>query len=253
MTALGAEPVRGSSFAARTYDFMLAPGERGGLAERRRALVAQARGSVLEIGAGTGLNLDHYPTGLDRIVLCEPEPHMAARLERRVARLGRSAEVVQARAEQLPFADDSFDTVVSTLVLFTVADPEAALDEIRRVLRPGRDPPVPRARALRRRAAGALAGPPAARVERGGRRLPLQPPHPGAPPRPWLHAHRQRSRRVAADAAAGAPDRGGTGDAELTRSSSRAHWPRVTQTGAPADSSSRTASAKCRSAAAASP
>jgi SAM-dependent methyltransferase len=136
VSALGAESVRGSRLAARTYDFMLAPGERGGLTGRRRALVGQARGAVLEIGAGTGLNLPHYPDTLDRLVLCEPDPHMAARLRRRVERLGRSTKVVQARAEQLPFAADTFDTVVSTLVLCTVADPEAALDEIRRVLRP---------------------------------------------------------------------------------------------------------------------
>lgn len=128
--------VRGSWFSATTYDLFLSVGERAGMSDYRASLVGQARGEVLEIGAGTGLNLAHYPAHLKRLVLCEPEPHMAKRLERKVARLRGSAQIVQARAERLPFDDDSFDTVVSTLVLCTVADPEAALDEIRRVLRP---------------------------------------------------------------------------------------------------------------------
>ena len=102
----------------------------------RRALVSLARGSVLELGAGTGLNLDLYPDGLDRLVMAEPEPNMVKRLEQRRERLGRRAEIVRAAAEALPFADDTFDTVVSTMVLCTVPDPTRALDEVRRVLRP---------------------------------------------------------------------------------------------------------------------
>lgn len=132
-----AETVPGSWLSARTYDPCLWPAERAGMAERRRSLLAHARGAVLEIGAGTGLNLAHYPDGLDRLVLCEPEKQMAKRLERRAARLRKAAEVVRAPAEALPFDGQTFDTVVSTLVLCTVADPEASLDEIARVLRPG--------------------------------------------------------------------------------------------------------------------
>ena len=132
-----ADEVAGSWFSARTYDLVLAMGERAGMAERRRALVTKARGAVLEIGAGTGLNLAHYPHELDRLVLCEPEPQRASQLKRRLARIRPGVELVRAPAEALPFEDESFDTVVSTLVLCTVADPDAALDEIRRVLRPG--------------------------------------------------------------------------------------------------------------------
>lgn len=131
-----AEAARGSRLSALTYDPFLWWAERSGMAERRARLVGAARGSVLELGAGTGLNLANYPDGLDRLVLTEPEANMARRLRRRVESLGRPAEVVRAPAEALPFDDDSFDTVVATLVLCTVEELEGALAEVRRVLRP---------------------------------------------------------------------------------------------------------------------
>lgn len=122
---------------AHVYDPFLTLGERRGMRELRRTLLAGAHGRVLEIGAGTGLNVPFYAPAVERLVLTEPEAGMARRLERRVARSGRDAEVVRAGAEALPFPDESFDTVVSTLVLCTVPDPHAAVDEIQRVLRPG--------------------------------------------------------------------------------------------------------------------
>jgi ubiquinone/menaquinone biosynthesis C-methylase UbiE len=122
---------------ARLYDPVLALGERRGMAERRAALLAGARGRVLEIGAGTGLNLAAYPGDLDELVLTEPDPAMLRRLRRRVSRSGRPARVVRAGAGALPFAGGGFDTVVSTMVLCTVDDPEATVRELRRVLRPG--------------------------------------------------------------------------------------------------------------------
>ena len=121
---------------ARIYDPFLALGEHRGMRTRRRALLSRAQGRVLELGAGTGLNLAHYPDDVE-LVLSEPEPAMRAALERRLARSGRPASIVVAPAEALPFPDGSFDTVVSTLVLCTVGDPEAAIAEARRVLRPG--------------------------------------------------------------------------------------------------------------------
>jgi SAM-dependent methyltransferase len=133
---ISAEAVRGSWLFAAIYDPLLWWAERSGMSDRRHRLLAAARGSVLELGAGTGLNLTHYHERLDRLVLLEPERHMAKRLERRIKRLGRPAEIVRATAEALPFDDETFDTVVSTLVLCTVEDPRRALDEIRRVLRP---------------------------------------------------------------------------------------------------------------------
>lgn len=122
---------------AAVYDSMGESVERAGVRDWRRELLAGAAGAVLEVGAGTGANLEHYPPSLDRLVLTEPEPHMAARLRDRLRAAGRTAEVVEAPADALPFPDEAFDTVVVTLVLCTVEDPAAALAEIRRLLRPG--------------------------------------------------------------------------------------------------------------------
>ncbi len=122
---------------ARFYDRALAATEEAGLADRRRALLAGARGRVLELGAGTGANLAHYPAQLDQLVLSEPEAPMLARLRRRASAARPDATVVAAPAERLPFEDASFDTVVATLMLCTVEDPARSLDEVRRVLAPG--------------------------------------------------------------------------------------------------------------------
>ncbi|HEY8584691.1 MAG TPA: class I SAM-dependent methyltransferase [Capillimicrobium sp.] len=123
-------------FSAALYEPVLSLGERLGMRRRRADLLAGVSGRVLEIGAGTGLNLEHYPAGVE-LVLTEPVAGMRDRLAARVAAAGRDAEVVAASADALPFADDAFDVVVSTMVLCTVPDQEAALGEIRRVLRPG--------------------------------------------------------------------------------------------------------------------
>ena len=123
---------------AGLYDRMLAESEANGLADLRAGLLAEARGRTLEIGAGTGLNLRHYPAGVSELTLAEPEAPMAARLEKRVRASGRpGVRVVRAPAEALPFSVAAFDTVVSTLVLCTVVDPRRALAEIDRVLAPG--------------------------------------------------------------------------------------------------------------------
>lgn len=117
------------------YDPVLWVGEVAGMRQRRRALVAYASGRVVEIGAGTGLNVAHYPEDLDELVLTEPEPGMRRKLAAKVMSRS-SARIVDSPAERLPFADGSVDTVVSTLVLCTVDDPERALREIARILRP---------------------------------------------------------------------------------------------------------------------
>lgn len=119
------------------YDRFMQKSERACLAAWRAELLADLDGDVLEVGAGTGANLRHYPPAVARLVLAEPEPHMRARLARRVADAGRAVEISEARADALPMPDGSFDAVVCTLVLCSVDDPARALAEIRRVLRPG--------------------------------------------------------------------------------------------------------------------
>lgn len=126
---------------ARLYAFMYDRIGRGseaaGLQRERVALLAQARGNTVEIGAGTGLNLDHYPPTVTHLTLVEPDRHMRKRLRQRVAQIRPDAAVLDARAESLPLPDASVDTVVVTFVLCSVADQNAALAEITRVLRPG--------------------------------------------------------------------------------------------------------------------
>jgi ubiquinone/menaquinone biosynthesis C-methylase UbiE len=123
------------AFAA-IYDPFLSLGERAGVGALRSELLAGARGRSVEIGAGTGLNLPHYGSEVDDLVLLEPDAAMRARLEQRLGNGGRTARVIDAPAERLPFDDASVDTVVSTFVLCTVDAPDRALQEIRRILRP---------------------------------------------------------------------------------------------------------------------
>ncbi len=122
---------------ASTYDLFNGPAERAGLREQRHDLLTQATGATIEIGAGTGLNLPHYPPAVTRLALIEPDPHMSQRLRRRAARSGRDAEIGSATADRLPFPDASFDTAVVTFTLCSVPDEQAALREITRVLAPG--------------------------------------------------------------------------------------------------------------------
>jgi ubiquinone/menaquinone biosynthesis C-methylase UbiE len=122
---------------ALLYDPFLWLGERAGMRGRREALLAQAQGRVLEIGAGTGLNLPHYRDTVEEVVLAEPEPGMRRRLAKRLVHQQVPARILAASAEALPLADGSVDTVTATLVLCTVSDPQSVLAEVARVLRPG--------------------------------------------------------------------------------------------------------------------
>jgi len=124
-------------FFALVYDRINQPAETAGLSLERQRLLAQATGETIEIGAGTGLNLAHYPDAVSRLVLIEPDRHMARRLRRRVAAIRPDTEVLDATAARLPFPDASFDTAVVTFVLCSVPESDAALTEIARVLRPG--------------------------------------------------------------------------------------------------------------------
>jgi ubiquinone/menaquinone biosynthesis C-methylase UbiE len=128
--------LRQALFAA-TYDRLSRGSEEAGLRALRRGLLADASGRILEIGAGTGLNLPLYEGNIESLVVAEPAAPMLRRLQQAARAHMPAAQVVQASAESLPFEDDSFDTVVSTLVLCGVDDQARALREARRVLRPG--------------------------------------------------------------------------------------------------------------------
>ncbi|MCI0440280.1 MAG: class I SAM-dependent methyltransferase [Chloroflexi bacterium] len=108
-----------------------------GAKKHRSDIAGGARGRVLEIGAGTGFNLSYYGPEVEGVVASEPSPHMLRRAEPRAREAAVAVELKQAPAEELPFEDASFDTVVSTLVMCSVKDPAKALSEIRRVLKPG--------------------------------------------------------------------------------------------------------------------
>src|SRR5690606_32369050 len=123
---------------AALYDRVLRPTEAACLAQWRTDLLARAYGDVLELGAGTGVNLGYYPDSASRIVLSEPDPHLRAQLTRHLSERADASrfELSSLDATRLDFPDASFDTVVATLVLCTVSDPDRALAEVARVLRP---------------------------------------------------------------------------------------------------------------------
>ena len=126
----------GRVFAAG-YEHWTRAAERAGLRDHRRRMLAALRGHVVEIGPGPGLNFPYYPSAVTELTLAEPDDAMADKLENRFARSGRAGRVVRAPAEDLPVPDGAADHVVATFVLCTVDDPEQALREIRRVLKPG--------------------------------------------------------------------------------------------------------------------
>jgi ubiquinone/menaquinone biosynthesis C-methylase UbiE len=122
--------------AASSYDKQIAFFERIQFAGGREWLGERARGRVLEVAIGTGLNLPHYPADVT-ITGIELSPAMLAVARERATALGRDVDLREGDAEHLPFEDASFDTVVCALSLCTIPNPDAALAEMRRVLGPG--------------------------------------------------------------------------------------------------------------------
>ncbi len=121
---------------AKIYDPFMRGMEEACGNEWRRALLAGLKGSILEIGAGTGRNLDHYPRGA-RLTLAEPDRHMRRQLEAAVKKHPElEATIVPWAAERIEADAQTFDAVVSTLVLCSVKDVAKVLGEIRRVLKP---------------------------------------------------------------------------------------------------------------------
>lgn len=123
-------------FAAAVYEPFLWLGERRGMRHLRAGLLRSAYGRVLEIGAGTGLNVAHYPSGVEELILTEPVPAMYGRLRRRAEDHQRATTIV-ATGNALPVETASVDVVVSTLVLCTVPEVDPVLTEVARILNPG--------------------------------------------------------------------------------------------------------------------
>jgi ubiquinone/menaquinone biosynthesis C-methylase UbiE len=122
------------------YPRIVALAENAGQRDTRRQLIGEASGRTLELGAGSGLNLEHYTEAVSELIVTEPSQHMLRQLRELVREKpprARQTKLVQAGAEELPFPDESFDTVVGTYVLCTIPDPGRALTEVARVLRPG--------------------------------------------------------------------------------------------------------------------
>ena len=124
-------------FHAAIYDRISKAADAAGMAERRRRLLATARGAVLEIGGGTGLNLRHYTGDVERVVVLEPDAAMRRRMAANVEAAPVPVDVRPQGIDEVELENGSFDTVVCTLVLCTVPDQGGALATIRRAIRPG--------------------------------------------------------------------------------------------------------------------
>jgi ubiquinone/menaquinone biosynthesis C-methylase UbiE len=122
---------------ARLYDRLAPKLEKEGAAEHRRELLAGLEGRVIEVGAGTGINFAHYPSTVNEVVAVEPEPYLRGRAAEAARTAPVAVTVVDGLADSLPDQDSSFDAGVTSLVLCSVPDQDAALAEVHRVLRPG--------------------------------------------------------------------------------------------------------------------
>jgi ubiquinone/menaquinone biosynthesis C-methylase UbiE len=129
-------PVRHPLFA-RLLEWNAARDEQRGQAELRDELLRGLRGRVLEVGAGTGINFPHYPETVRELVAVEPEPYLRSRATEAAAPLPLEIRVLDGLAGELPFEDASFDAAVLAGVLCSVPDQDAALRDLRRVVRVG--------------------------------------------------------------------------------------------------------------------
>jgi len=125
----------GHRWFAAMYDLVTRGSERSVLQHLRPLVAGGAAGQVLEIGVGTGANFPYYMEAA-KIVATDPNPFMLQRAKKRARDVGLAVEFHQCPAEALPFANASFDTVISTLVLCSVSDQALTLAEIKRVLKP---------------------------------------------------------------------------------------------------------------------
>lgn len=122
---------------AKFYDKIMHEAEEKSLRKWREDLLKNISGDVLELGCGTGANLEFYPDTVKRLVLLEPSIHMRQKLQEKVVNYKQAnIEILDDTAECISLPDASFDAVVCTLVLCSVNHVEKALSEIYRVLRP---------------------------------------------------------------------------------------------------------------------
>ena len=126
-----------SYLGAYFYDRFLLPAEEACLKDWRRDLLKNIYGDVLEIGAGTGLNLEHYPESLGSLVMSEPDKHMREQLIKKIPAIQHDVKVSTGKAEEIDADDESYDFVVASLVCCSVSNLDSVLMEIRRVLKPG--------------------------------------------------------------------------------------------------------------------
>jgi ubiquinone/menaquinone biosynthesis C-methylase UbiE len=105
--------------------------------QHRQELLAGLTGRVVEIGAGNGMNFQHYPRTVEEVVALEPEAYLRTKAEQAARNAPVRVSVRDGVADPLPLESDSVDAAVASLVLCTVPDPHQALVELRRVLKPG--------------------------------------------------------------------------------------------------------------------
>jgi len=128
---------KGHPVFARYYARVSQAMETGGMAEYRRQALAGLTGTVIEIGAGNGLNFAHYPAGVTGVLAVEPDPYLRQAAGQQARHAPVPVEVRDGVAERLPAGDGAFDAAVVTMVLCSVADQRAVLGELHRVVRPG--------------------------------------------------------------------------------------------------------------------
>ena len=127
-----------SRFFAFIYDPMIAKTETACLQDWRKELLVNAYGTVLEVGAGTGANINFYPEQVDKLIISEPDEFMRKRLLEKLSNSSlKDSQVKSFGMEDIDLADNSVDCVVSTLVCCSVRSPHEALKQVYRVLKPG--------------------------------------------------------------------------------------------------------------------
>ncbi len=122
---------------AQFYDRIIKDAETKCLGKWRKELLSNLSGEVLEIGCGTGINLDYYPNTVTHLTLLEPDPNMRKKLQEKIAFQTQTKfviEILDSKAESIPSLDNSFDAVISTLVLCSVKNQNKVLSEVYRVL-----------------------------------------------------------------------------------------------------------------------